>query len=159
MWPYLSGKTDSSPRDEIFADYSVLISGKYKIFEDAKPPKPGQPVDDAYLASHATNSTVTIPEACFPGPIYPNATVSPQCNRPLACENGACLFDLESDPNETNNLSGDPAHASVLAMMKQKLNDARKTFFNPDRKGGDPNLAGKTAVEKWGGFWGPFIFP
>ena len=31
------------------------------------------------------------------------------------------LFDLVFDPNETNNLAGDPAHASVLADMKERL--------------------------------------
>lgn len=42
-------------------------------------------------------------------------------------------------------------------MMLQKLAEHNKTFFDPDRTGSDPQLAGRVAASKWKGFWGPFL--
>ncbi|MBX7255262.1 MAG: sulfatase [Candidatus Hydrogenedentes bacterium] len=41
------------------------------------------------------------------------------------------LYDLESDPNETNNLADDPAHAEVLADLKSKLKSFQERTRDP----------------------------
>jgi arylsulfatase A-like enzyme len=38
------------------------------------------------------------------------------------------LFDLQADPNELLNLCDDPAHASILAEMKERLISIRKAY-------------------------------
>ena len=60
-----------------------------------------------------------------PGSVNCDASVS----RSLLCQNGwdersrpsECLFDLMFDPQEANNLAGDPALAEVLADMRARL--------------------------------------
>ena len=123
------------------------------------------------------DGTSTEGHACFPGPVYPNGTSPPggenappergngkpgtgQCNQTQTCANGACLYDIFADPTEHSNLSGEPGMAPVLAKMRARLAELEATYFNPKRKGaGDPMLAKRTALERWGGFWGPFVFP
>jgi len=41
------------------------------------------------------------------------------------------LYDLKEDPDELNNLAGDPAHADVLAEMKERLKGYLDTFTHP----------------------------
>ena len=41
------------------------------------------------------------------------------------------LYDLETDPYETTNLAGDPAHAPVLHEMKLRLQGYLQTFSAP----------------------------
>ncbi len=45
-----------------------------------------------------------------------------------------------------------------MAAMLARLEELEKTRFQPDR-GDDDGLAWNTAYSKWGGYWGPFIFP
>ena len=61
-------------------------------------------------------------------PVLPNCDDSPTKSvwldhgwkeRPIAEE---CLFDLAFDPNETNNVAGDPEHQNVLGDMRGRLN-------------------------------------
>ena len=41
---------------------------------------------------------------------------------------GEQLFDMQADPDERKNLASDPAHASVITNLKQRLRDyARKS--------------------------------
>jgi len=47
-----------------------------------------------------------------------------------------CLYDLESDPHETRNLAGDPAHAAALAelrgLLQRRLREMPDTGFVPE---------------------------
>ena len=124
--------------------------------------------------------------ACFPGEIYPNGTGLPggegtpaegkncngslahvpscqpgygQCAQTQTCPNGACLFNIFDDPTEHHQLSGDPKMAPTIQMMRSRLAALEATYFNPDRGSARDGLAVKVAHEKWGGYWGPFIFP
>lgn len=164
MWPYLSGQVDVSPRTEVWNDLGVLIMGTYKLYNASGP-----------YGTHLPDGSMTEGHACFPGQIYPNGTSPPggegappergtnvkgtgMCVHTQHCPNGACLYDIFKDPTEHNNLSGDPSMAPVIAKMRARLAELEATYFNPVR-GRDDGLAESTAREKWGGYWGPFIFP
>ena len=44
----------------------------------------------------------------------------------------------------------------VLAQMQKKLQKYQETYFNPDRGSAWPGAC-ETAINKYGGFWGPFL--
>eukprot|EP00054_Salpingoeca_dolichothecata_P015286 m.87747 g.87747 ORF g.87747 m.87747 type:complete len:551 (+) comp21420_c0_seq3:56-1708(+) len=138
MWDYFTGKNSTPPRDEMYMDENVVYKGQFKYIEN--PPK-----------------AKGIQYACWMGVYYPNITESPKCDRAENCPNGGCLYNVFDDPSEHINLSDDPSHSDVLKQMQALLAEEQKGFFNPDRTGGDKNLAGKIAKERYGGFWGPFL--
>ena len=45
-----------------------------------------------------------------------------------------------------------------IAKMRARLAELEATYFNPKR-GHDDGTAQRVAREKWGSYWGPFIFP
>jgi arylsulfatase A-like enzyme len=44
-----------------------------------------------------------------------------------AGDEGVQLYDMDRDPNETRNLAADPAHATIVAELRQVLADYRQT--------------------------------
>eukprot|EP00054_Salpingoeca_dolichothecata_P002675 m.23544 g.23544 ORF g.23544 m.23544 type:complete len:547 (+) comp13190_c0_seq2:58-1698(+) len=144
MWKYFTGQVSNSPRSGMFMDHNVLYSGQYKLIASLK----GSPL---------SNDTITIDHACWGGPYYPNATVDPSCSRGETCANGGCLYNVYNDPSEYVNLSDDPKYRSILESMKKQLYQEQQHEFDPDRQGGDKNLAAQVARDKWGGYWGPFL--
>ena len=158
LWPYLTGQTDVSPRTEVFANPGVLISDGWKI-----------------IGANEHNATegpgIDVPIACWAGPRYPNGSTSAysvmspairnpiySCNRTESCaETGGCLYHVLSDPEEHINLAA--TQPEKLQEMKERLSVLQRGIFNPMRFGGDMDLPARFARERWGGFWGPFIFP
>ena len=44
--------------------------------------------------------------------------------------------------------------------MRARLAELEATYFNPVRNSpAGQGIAARTAQEKWGGYWGPFVFP
>ena len=41
------------------------------------------------------------------------------------------LYDIENDPAESQNLAGSPAHSSVLAELRQNVEDFRRDTKDP----------------------------
>lgn len=69
------------------------------------------------------------------------------------CEAG-CLFNIAEDEAEDNELAAE--HPDIVEKMMARLKELNKGNFNPDR--GTPTTLGcDVAVEKYGGFYGPFI--
>jgi len=66
-----------------------------------------------------------------------------------------CLFDIFSDPTEHNNLADDPAYDKVRKELYHKLEEYRKTNFNPGR--GHENYLACVAGFHHGGYLGPFL--
>ena len=128
MWPYFTGQTDKSPRTEIFNDVSTAIVGDFKIMTGSQA------------------------NACWAGPQYPNSS-DPTCRTTINCGDG-CLFNIKEDPTEHNNIAAQ--NPEKLKELQQRLAEMNNGFFDPDRQGGDTNVA-KDAAEKYGGFWGPFL--
>ena len=130
MWPLISGDNSTSPRTDIPASYDTLISGDYKII------------------------TGGISFAVHTGPQYPNKTTVPdEIHKKVNCGDG-CLYNIKQDPYEYNDLA--TKMPDMLKTMQKKLQDYQKTFFNPDRGKIWPGAC-ETAINKYGGFWGPFL--
>ena len=130
MWPLISGQNSTSPRTDVPANNFTLISGDYKII-----------VGNALQAG-------------WTGPQYPNLT-NPRggINVVEKCGDG-CLYNIKTDPEERVNLA--TQMPDVLKKMQAALREYQKSHFNPDRGGVWPGAC-DTAVNQYGGFWGPFL--
>ena len=131
MWPLISGQNSTSPRVDIPLSYNSLISGPYKIL------------------------TGTVPQAGWTGPQFPNST------RPKGgisakeeCGKTGCLYNILDDPEERTNLA--MKEADALETMQKKLAMYQASYFNPDR-GSESPMACEAALNKYGGFWGPYL--
>ena len=131
MWPLISGANSTSPRTDIPASYYTLISGDYKI------------------------TTGVLNYSIHTGPQFPNITTDPKVIHTAQhdCGNG-CLYHIKEDPYEYNNLA--TKMPDMLKTMQKKLAKYQKTYFNPDRGNNWP-AACETALNKYGGFWGPYL--
>ena len=117
------------PRTDIPISYDTLISGDYKII------------------------TGDVEYGVWTGPQFPNTTTtSKQIHITAHCGDG-CSFDINEDPYEYENLA--TKRPDVLAQMQKKLQKYQSTYFNPDRGKTWPGACA-TALDKYGGFWGPF---
>ena len=132
MWPLISGANSTSPRTEIPVSNSTFISGDYKIIT-------GDKVGDYDVHT---------------GPQFPNITTGPHdIYKTAKCGDG-CLYNIQLDPNEYDDLATKMPH--VLEMMQEKLQEYQKTLFNPDRGQESPEAC-EAALNKYGEFWGPFL--
>ena len=129
MWPLISGQNATSPRTDIPITYESLISGDYKIL------------------------TGNVHEAGWSGPVFPNNT-----NRRITteeeCGDSGCLYNIRKDPLEYVNLA--KTMPDMLRTMKAKLMKYQATHFEPDRGDEWPGAC-DTAINKYNGFWGPFL--
>jgi hypothetical protein len=97
-----------------------------------------------------------ITQAFVTGPYFPNISTPSSIPSPtLHCHaSGGCLFDLITDPNESADLAA--TQPKVVARMRAQLEAFLPTSFNPHR--GDVDRAAcDTAMNKYGGFFGPFV--
>jgi arylsulfatase A-like enzyme len=68
------------------------------------------------------------------------------------------LYDLENDPEEKVNLVGEPAHASVLAEMRERLGKYLSTFDAPfDLEAVDPFLLSEAYAQRAARMGGRFL--
>ena len=130
MWPLISGQNSTSPRTDIPISYDTLISGNYKILMG------------------------DVEQAGWTGPVYPNTTKPSGIDVTEHCGDTGCLYDIQQDPEERINLAN--SMPSVLANMQKGLEEYRKTHFAPERGDAWPGAC-RTALDKYGGFWGPFL--
>ena len=131
IWPLLSGETPTSPRQDVPVSYTTLISGEYKIL------------------------TGDVLQAGWTGPQYPNKTNPVGGIAAVAhCGDGGCLYNIKDDQQERIDLAS--SKPDVLMDMQDKLHKYQATDFNPFRGGVWPGAC-EAAVNKHGGFWGPFL--
>ena len=131
MWPLISGKNSTSPRVDIPVTNVTLISGPYKII------------------------TGTADQAGWTGPHYPNTT-NPHGGITTVehCGDEGCLYNIIDDPEEHHNLAA--TMPKILKEMRAKLTKYQEASFHPDRGNAWPGAC-EAVVEKYGGFWGPFL--
>ena len=131
MWPLISGQNSTSPRTDIFASIHALISGDYKLL------------------------TGPMLQAGWTGPQYPNQT-NPNggIDARVDCGDTGCLFNIKEDPEERVNLAS--TMPDMLKEMMTKMMKFNETYFNPDRGKTWPGAC-DAVVDKYGGFWGPFL--
>ena len=100
-----------------------------------------------------------IPMNGWQGPSFPNLTVSTDYSKDLGREcAGGCLFRLDADPTEHEDVSGDPANAARVTTMGALLKKLNASAFTPDRGAGPAFEASCGAAHaRWDGFWGPFV--
>lgn len=65
------------------------------------------------------------------------------------------LFNVEEDPTEHTDLSGDPKYASILAELRADLKRFNEGIFEPNR--GEPTMDSCWEAMRVGGFYGPFV--
>ena len=100
--------------------------------------------------------------AFWQGPTFPNASAGGNfthlsCGDPNAAgkaKGPGCLFNVLSDPHETNDLA--TVYPHIVAELRARIAEAQATVYNPNRGAPDHNLFCKQAVEN-GGFIGPFL--
>ncbi len=132
MWPLISGQNSTSPRTDVPISNATLISGDYKILV-------GKVKIDGWTGPTYPNSS------------DPNAAVNGIAN----CGDSGCLFNIREDPTEHNNLA--ESMPSVLKDMQKKLSDYQKTQFKPGVVKNMRTEACNAALNKYGGFWGPYL--
>jgi arylsulfatase I/J len=102
----------------------------------------------------------TFHEAMWTGPQWPNkSSTSFSTNHShwavtADCRRG-CLYDLSNDPNEHVDLA--PSKPDIVAKLRSRLESINSTVFSPDRGPPLGHLKCQVAVEKYGGFFGPFL--
>ena len=90
------------------------------------------------------------------GPIYPNSSdTNAVLNGVENCGDLGCLFNIRDDPTEHINLA--EKMPSVLEDMRKKLTGYQESQFKPDTGEFVMQMACDTAMNKYGGFWGPFL--
>ena len=131
IWPLISGENSTSPRVDIPLTLTALISGEYKIL-----------IGDNNCAG-------------WTGPVYPNNThPNGGIEAVERCGDTGCLYNIMKDPLEHVNLASQMP--DMLKDMQTKLQKYQATHFNPDRGNIWPGAC-DTALNKYGGFWGPFL--
>ena len=83
----------------------------------------------------------------FPSPPTTHHLAYPRTGR-------GCLFNIFDDPTEHNDIAA--TNPDVVAALQARITAAQKTAFTPNR-GTDDGTACTAALNKWGGFWGPFV--
>lgn len=91
----------------------------------------------------------------IPVPLSDNTTQQDAYTFAEDCGDGGCLFNVEVDPTEHNDLAQDPAYANQLFKMQMKLYWKNMQNFNPNR--GEPALQACDQGADLGGFYGPFV--
>ena len=88
------------------------------------------------------------------GPYFPNASTPAAIPAEVVHCGGGCLFDLAADPLEANDLAA--TMPQRVASMRARLEALLPTAFNP-RRGKEDAAACDAALQRYGGFWGPFL--
>jgi hypothetical protein len=65
------------------------------------------------------------------------------------------LFDLSNDPNEHVDLASEKP--DIVAKLRSRLETINITVYSPDRGAVQNHLKCQIGVQKYGGYFGPFL--
>ena len=84
-----------------------------------------------------------------------NNQIPPEFDETTQSYHGACLYNIFSDPSETNNIAS--AHPEIVSRLSVRMVALAQTIFAPNR--GAPTALSCLATQvSWGGFLGPMIY-
>ena len=149
MWPMLTGKNSTSPRHTL-----VLRAGS--ISHKAAAGGGAGMIKTMTLPGAASPSRmklVTGDQGGYWGGQYaPNNTAAVKLKD---CADG-CLFNLNLDPTEHDDLAADPRYAATLKLLQAELTAAAGTTFqSPGSEASDHNA--DLWAKAHAGFWGPWL--
>lgn len=163
VWPLVSGANLTSPRDVVplsvlpstlsaasgegywaadvgyYVGGEGLISGRYKLLR-------GFQHRGCFSKTSNVSCTAMVPPTTDG---WTAGDEGVQCT----CGVSGCLFDIEADPTEQTDVAA--AHPHVVSKLHAQLEAVRATLYAPDR--GPVEQAACDAIEKYGGFWGPWL--
>jgi len=161
LWPYIAGDVKSSPRVSIALGSSSCIhqyDGCINEWGDA----PSVTIVNGIISDDRASGgglwkllIGPIPMDGWQGPHYPNAsTLAWAAEASIRNCGGGCLFNLDVDPTEHQNLAIEQPERvqSMLATIRRH----NSTAFSPDRGKPDYEGACRAAMERYRGFWGPW---
>ena len=103
------------------------------------------------------NPHLSSPPSLHPGTDTPYRCGVPSNGTVPAKGTGGCLFNILDDPTEHNQLDvTTPTNAAIVKELYAELLRIDATTFTPNRGRVSP-LACTAAVQKYKGFWGPFV--
>lgn len=145
QWAYWSGKTKTPPRTSI-------VVGKPGGTENdwGNATVQGMIVDKGADGLWKLLVGKVIQDARC-GPSFPNATTDKFDD--FDCQDG-CLFRIDTDASEHHDLARE--HADVKIELEALRVSEEPAVFNPNRGKQDPQSC-VAALEKHGGFWGPWV--
>lgn len=135
MVPLLTGVNTTSPRDTILVNKNLIVHKQWKLIR---------------------GDTDAI-EAGWAGLHYPNGTsISTDTwvgDYDVKCPKAGCLYNVLDDPSEYNECSA--AHPDIVKQLSAMMDEESKSIFSVSHKD-DPQCK-KTAYQKYGGFYGPWL--
>lgn len=171
VWPVVakgapSPHLPSNRPDGLVISDSAIIIWPYKLVVGKQGGK------GVWTGPHHPNSTTTLKDTdqgCGGGTALMEAMA--QCAGDYGCETPplpqtggkpkgpGCLFNIDSDPNEHEDLSGVPAHADTLKQLAAALEKAQATQFQTDSDPGYDNCTDvDTYLKTHRGFGGPLCY-
>ena len=132
VWDLVTGRNATSPRTSVLVTKDLLVTTRWK-----------------YALPHTK-----MIESEWGGPIYPNASTAtdPIDAHAFKCPATGCLFDLENDPHEREEVSAQ--HPRVVKRLRAELERQAKGIWKTDHKR-DP--ACREYAWAHGGFLQPWI--
>lgn len=152
LWPYWNGTTKRSPRTTIAIGQMTATNS----------PKAQSQVQGFIADMRDDNGSYGlwklllghVSMAGWQSESFPNHTTG---SFPVHdCGHVGCLYELESDPTEHRDFAS--ARPAVVAKLRAAIDAEQAAVFSPDRGRQDPQSC-VTAMEKWAGFWGPWVNP
>jgi len=160
LWPYISGETNSSARTSIALGSSSCVFASPKCINEWGA-APSQTTVDGLIVDKGEGGLWKILVGWIPmngwqGTQYPNAsTLSWAAEASIATCDPGCLFRLDTDPTEHVDLA--TSKPQILQRMLSLLKMHNTSVFSPDRGTPDIDGACKAAMERYSGFWGPWV--
>ena len=170
LWPYISGETMESPREEVYGNSATEFPGITA----------GAPFVQ-YLTDKDGYKLIigSLVDAVRTGPVYPNASSSwteldPQYIESCSSQDtppdgvpafeegvgyaGACLFNVFEDPFELNRLdTRTPENAAIALRLSERMVALTKTAVPEENEAPLSNFACHTMNSFWEGWLGPWI--